>query len=246
MAHLVAHRATAAAAARSRCAHAATAAAAAHRRAKGVPPPCRRHRRRRRRRRRSGRKGRLRCPLLHRGSNKENKRPPLSTLTSRATHAHPTSAHSTGFCAIWDCISSSSSSNKRPARLWSPPAALHQGGHGLALGARKPASGGRRSAGRGQKRPPLRLTGSRPAPESRLPPGAWGQQFSPMPRPLRPLPKCRWPEARESCQTRCPQLRAPRRQVKKSQSRCRTARLSGIKGVRGASRWYRPRFKGLR
>jgi len=28
---------------------------------------------------------------------------------SRATHAHPTSPHSTGFCAIWDCISSSSS-----------------------------------------------------------------------------------------------------------------------------------------
>ena len=34
--------------------------------------------------------------------------PPLSTLTSRATHAHPTSPRSTGFCAIWDCISSSS------------------------------------------------------------------------------------------------------------------------------------------
>ena len=28
-------------------------------------------------------------------------------LTSRATHAHPTSPRSTGFCAIWDCISSS-------------------------------------------------------------------------------------------------------------------------------------------
>ena len=52
-----------------------------------------------------------------------------------------------------------SKENKMPARLWSPPAALHQGGHGLALGARKPASGGRRSAGRAQKRPPLRLTG---------------------------------------------------------------------------------------
>jgi len=35
--------------------------------------------------------------------------PPLSTLTSRATHAHPTSPRSTGFCAIWGCISSSSS-----------------------------------------------------------------------------------------------------------------------------------------
>ena len=33
---------------------------------------------------------------------------PLSTLTSRATHAHPTSPRSTGFCAIWDCICSSS------------------------------------------------------------------------------------------------------------------------------------------
>ena len=37
--------------------------------------------------------------------------PPLSTLTSRATHAHPTSPRSIGFCAIWDCISSSSSSH---------------------------------------------------------------------------------------------------------------------------------------
>ena len=36
--------------------------------------------------------------------------PLLSTLTSRATHAHPTSPRSTGFCAIWGCISSSSSS----------------------------------------------------------------------------------------------------------------------------------------
>jgi len=36
--------------------------------------------------------------------------PPLSALTSRATHAHPTSPRSTGFCAIWNCISSSSSS----------------------------------------------------------------------------------------------------------------------------------------
>ena len=35
--------------------------------------------------------------------------PPLSTLTSRATHAHPTSPRSTGFCAIWGCISSISS-----------------------------------------------------------------------------------------------------------------------------------------
>jgi len=34
----------------------------------------------------------------------------LSTLTPRTTHAHPTSPPSTGFCAIWDCISSSSSS----------------------------------------------------------------------------------------------------------------------------------------
>ena len=34
--------------------------------------------------------------------------PSLSTLTSRATHAHPTSPRSTGFCAIWGCISSSS------------------------------------------------------------------------------------------------------------------------------------------
>ena len=31
-------------------------------------------------------------------------------MTSRATHAQPTSPRSTGFCAIWDCISSSSSS----------------------------------------------------------------------------------------------------------------------------------------
>jgi len=32
----------------------------------------------------------------------------ISTLTSRAIHAQPTSTRSTGFCAIWDCISSSS------------------------------------------------------------------------------------------------------------------------------------------
>jgi len=38
--------------------------------------------------------------------------PPLSTLTSRAIHAHPTSPRSTGFCAIWDCTSSSSSSGQ--------------------------------------------------------------------------------------------------------------------------------------
>ena len=38
--------------------------------------------------------------------------PPLSTLTSRATHANPTSPRSTGFCAIWDCCISSSSSSK--------------------------------------------------------------------------------------------------------------------------------------
>ena len=35
---------------------------------------------------------------------------PVPTLTSRATHAHPTSPRSTGFCAILDCIRSSSSS----------------------------------------------------------------------------------------------------------------------------------------
>ena len=40
--------------------------------------------------------------------------PPLSTLTSRATHAHPTSPRSTGFYAIWDCISSDSSSRRVP------------------------------------------------------------------------------------------------------------------------------------
>ena len=41
-------------------------------------------------------------------------KPPISTLTSRATHAHPTSPRSTGFCAIWGCISSSSSSSSEP------------------------------------------------------------------------------------------------------------------------------------
>ena len=33
---------------------------------------------------------------------------PASALTSRATHAHPTSPRSIGFCAIWDCVSPSS------------------------------------------------------------------------------------------------------------------------------------------
>jgi len=41
--------------------------------------------------------------------------PPLSTLTSRATRAHPTSPRSTGFCALWDCISSSSAPADPPA-----------------------------------------------------------------------------------------------------------------------------------
>ena len=37
--------------------------------------------------------------------------PPLSKMTSRASHAHPTLTRSTGFFAIWDCISSSSAEN---------------------------------------------------------------------------------------------------------------------------------------
>ena len=41
--------------------------------------------------------------------------PPLSTLTSRARHAHSTSPRSTGFCAIWGCISSSSISQRSSA-----------------------------------------------------------------------------------------------------------------------------------
>ena len=44
--------------------------------------------------------------------------PPLSTLTSRATHAHPTSPCSTGFCAIWDCINSSSIGKGRRCFLY--------------------------------------------------------------------------------------------------------------------------------
>jgi len=51
--------------------------------------------------------------------------PPLSTLTSRATHAHPTSARSTGFCAIWDCISSSSQGCLHGRRVFDLP------GHGM-------------------------------------------------------------------------------------------------------------------
>ena len=53
--------------------------------------------------------------------------PPLSKLTSRATHAHPTSPRSTGFCAIRDCIgldwtiSSSITLNSDP-----PPYAISQ------------------------------------------------------------------------------------------------------------------------
>jgi len=42
--------------------------------------------------------------------------PPLSTLTSRAAHAHPTSPRSTGFCAIWGCISSSSGAHEQCSR----------------------------------------------------------------------------------------------------------------------------------
>ena len=52
--------------------------------------------------------------------------PPLSTLTSRATHGNSTSPRSTGFCAIWDCISSSSF----PAQLCTPsPAHLRERTH---------------------------------------------------------------------------------------------------------------------
>ena len=48
--------------------------------------------------------------------------PPFSTLTSRATHAHPTSPRSTGFCAIWGCISSSllrcTAVHQEPGLVW--------------------------------------------------------------------------------------------------------------------------------
>ena len=61
-----------------------------------------------------GRPGEVRPACLAAYSRSAVNPPPggldLSTLTSRATHAHPTSPRSTGFCAIWDCISSSSSS----------------------------------------------------------------------------------------------------------------------------------------
>ena len=52
--------------------------------------------------------------------------PPLSTLTSRATHAHPTSPRSTGFCAIWGCISSSSTRIFRIMKLCKANAQLHR------------------------------------------------------------------------------------------------------------------------
>jgi len=58
--------------------------------------------------------------------------PPLSTLTSRATHAHPTSPRSTGFCVIWGCISSSS----KPVLRGEVGCAVGEGGVG-ALGRSK-------------------------------------------------------------------------------------------------------------
>jgi len=63
--------------------------------------------------------------------------PPLSTLTSRATHAHPTSPRSTGFCATWDCISSSSSS-----AVWDlgPAAPRRDGVHERAVVCRRASS----------------------------------------------------------------------------------------------------------
>ena len=57
--------------------------------------------------------------------------PPLSALTSRATHAHPTSPRSTGFCAIWGCISSSSPGTSPARPAWttrSGPARTQRGG----------------------------------------------------------------------------------------------------------------------
>ena len=47
--------------------------------------------------------------------------PPFSALTSRATDAHPTSPRSTGFCAIWGCISSSSVSMSHQITFSSAP-----------------------------------------------------------------------------------------------------------------------------
>ena len=49
------------------------------------------------------------CDALHSPCGGAPQQRCLSTLTSRATHAHPTSPRSTGFCAIWGCISSSCS-----------------------------------------------------------------------------------------------------------------------------------------
>jgi len=63
---------------------------------------------------------------------KEKTKGPLSTLTSRAIHAHPTSPRSTGFCAIRDCITSSSSSRdlenqrkRKEASYWPRARALN-------------------------------------------------------------------------------------------------------------------------
>ena len=69
------------------------------------------------------------------GSDERSPIPPLSTLTSRATHAHPTSPRSTGFCAIWDCICSNSSSNTGPS--------FNRGSGGGARGCRPHAALGR-------------------------------------------------------------------------------------------------------
>ena len=65
----------------------------------------------RRRRRRNAGPPNQRLSLDIIKNKRQNGIAPLSTLTSRATHAHPTSPRSTGFCAIWGCISSSSSSS---------------------------------------------------------------------------------------------------------------------------------------
>jgi len=71
-------------------------------------------------------------------------------MTSRATHAHPTSPRSTGFCAIWDCISSSSTHLPLACLgvLYSPPICVPRcfytpGRDGTRNAVRRPGSGGR-------------------------------------------------------------------------------------------------------
>jgi len=80
----------------------------------------------------------------------------------RATHAHPTSPRSTGLCAIWDCISSSSSS---PLGQGAPPRRAAKGRCSCCI-PRWPLRGGNKNEHRGSLRGTLGSACPQPEPNA--------------------------------------------------------------------------------